>query len=87
MRGADLLELTEAKGKKGDDTSLAGVVAKIETFAKTQGGVAKAYRDRLDKAAPSATQEQRDRVKRLQAAMAQMDGLFGQIRTEAGSMR
>lgn len=71
--------IDEAKKKGGGDDSLPEVVRKIGVFAKTQGGVIRAYAGRLKAQGNKAPKEAQETIAKLQGLMDQVDAAVSQI--------
>jgi predicted RNA binding protein YcfA (HicA-like mRNA interferase family) len=73
-------ELDEGKKKKGGGSeSLGETIRKIGVFTKTQGGVIKAYANRVAEHAGEAPPQSREAVAKLQGLMAQLDATISQV--------
>lgn len=72
-------ELEEAKKKGGGSDTLPEVVRKIGVFAKTQGGVIRAYAGRLNAKGGDAPRDAKEAVAKLQGLMDQVDAAVSQV--------
>lgn len=71
--------VSEAKKKGGGSDTLPEVVRKIGVFAKTQGGVIRAYAGRLNAKGNDAPRDAKEAVAKLQGLMDQVDAAVSQV--------